>query len=51
MRLTTKRIDMAEITILRRGTEAKCYVDIKNVTMEDIRLQGGVDLWLPSHDH
>ena len=27
---------MAEITILRRGTEAKCYVDIKNVTMEDI---------------
>lgn len=27
---------MAEITILRRGTEAKCYVDIKNVTMEGI---------------
>ena len=27
---------MAEITILRRGTDAKCYVDIKNVTMEDI---------------
>lgn len=27
---------MAEITILRRGTEAKCYVDIKNVTMDDI---------------
>lgn len=27
---------MAEITILRRGTEAKCYVAIKNVTMEDI---------------
>ena len=27
---------MAEIIILRRGTEAKCYVDIKNVTIEDI---------------
>ena len=27
---------MAEITILRRGTDAKCYVDIKNVTMDDI---------------
>ena len=30
---------MAEITILRRGTEAKCYVDIKNVTMEDINFK------------
>lgn len=27
---------MAEITILRRGTEAKCYVAIKDVAMEDI---------------
>lgn len=27
---------MAEIKIIRRGTEAKCYIDIKNVAMEDI---------------
>ena len=27
---------MADIKILQQGTEAKCYVDIKNVTMEDI---------------
>lgn len=27
---------MAEIKIIRRGTEAKCYIDIKNVTMEDV---------------
>lgn len=27
---------MAEIKIIRRGTEAKCYIDIKNVAMEEI---------------
>ncbi len=27
---------MAEIKIIRRGTEAKCYIDIKNVAMADV---------------
>ena len=41
---------MAEITILRRGTEAKCYVDIKNVTMEDFDFKARCTWYLKDTD-
>jgi hypothetical protein len=30
---------MADITILQQGTEAKCFVNIKNVAMEDVEFK------------